>query len=68
MEDLWKVANLDYRIDDVADRAQYERLVRRFHDEEERYNRDHLLYGDDHLSRTGATAAPQQTFPSRHSR
>ena len=51
MEDLWKVSKIDYRIDTVADRAQYERIVRRFREEEERYNRDHLLYGDDHLER-----------------
>lgn len=51
MEDLWKVAKLDYRINTVADRAQYDRLIRGFREEEERYNRDHLLYGSDHLTR-----------------
>lgn len=51
MEDLWKIAKLDYRTDAVADRAQYDRLVRSFRAEEERYNRDHLLYGNDHLTR-----------------
>jgi hypothetical protein len=51
MEDLWKITKLDYRIASVSDRAQYDRLVRSFREEEERYNRDHLLYGDDHLTR-----------------
>ena len=51
MEDLWKITKLDYRIASVADRAQYDRLVRSFREEEERYNRDHLLYGNDQLIR-----------------
>jgi len=51
MEDLWKITKLDYRIASVADRAQYDRLVRSFREEEERYNRDHLLYGSDQLIR-----------------
>lgn len=49
MEDLWKLYSLDYRINDFAERAEYEKMVRRYRDEEERFNRDHLLYGDDHI-------------------
>lgn len=52
MEDLWKVSKLDYRIGAVAERAEYERMVRRFREEEERDNRNRLLYGDEHLDRT----------------
>ena len=51
MEDLWKITKLDYRIASVSDRAQYDRLVRSFREEEERYNREHLLYGSDQLTR-----------------
>lgn len=46
MEDLWKVSKLDYRIDAVADRAEYDRMVKRFREEEEREHRKRLLYGD----------------------
>ena len=52
MEDLWKVKQLDYRIDAVADRAEYDRMVKRFREEEERGHRDRLLYGDEHIDRT----------------
>lgn len=65
MEDLWKVAKIDYRIDAVADRAQYDRMIRRFHEEEVRYHSDHLLYGDDHLTRENP---PHPTDPPRHRR
>jgi len=51
MEDLWKITKLDYRTASVSDRAQYDRLVRSFREEEERYNRDHLLFGNDQLTR-----------------
>ena len=51
MEDLWKVSKLDYRIDAVADRAEYDLLVKRFREEEERDHRNRLLYGDDHIDR-----------------
>jgi len=41
MEDLWKVRGLC----DVADQAEYNRMLKRFRDEEERDNRSNLLYG-----------------------
>lgn len=49
MEDLWKLNNLDYRIDTVADRAEYNRMIKRFREEEERENRKRLLFGEDHI-------------------
>lgn len=49
MEELWKLSKMDYRITDVAERAEYEKMVKRYRDEEERFNRNHLLYGDDHI-------------------
>ncbi len=45
MEDLWKVKDMDYRQSSVEDRAEYDRLVRRFHEEEEKANMKNLLYG-----------------------
>ncbi len=47
MEDLWKLADMSYRVKDVADRAEYDRLVNRFRDEELRSNTRALLFGDD---------------------
>lgn len=49
MEDLWKLSRLDFRLVDIADRAEYDRLVRRYRDEEEHQHRDRLLYGDDRI-------------------
>jgi hypothetical protein len=34
MEDLWKVASLDYRIAALADQRAYEEIMRRYHNEE----------------------------------
>jgi hypothetical protein len=52
MEDLWRVHDQDYRLSSrVTERAEYERLVRRFHEDEERENMRNLLFGDAHLSR-----------------
>lgn len=51
MEDLWRTAGLSYRTDDLADRVEYEELIKRFCVEEERNNRERLLYGDAQLSR-----------------
>ncbi len=45
MEDLWKLRDMNYRLNDVADRAEYDRMLKRFRDEEERANRDNLLFG-----------------------
>ncbi len=46
MEDLWKLKEMKYRLTDLADRAEYNRLLRRFHEEERRSNTDNLLYGE----------------------
>jgi len=53
MEDLWRVHDQDYRLSNrVTERAEYERLVRRFHEDEERENMKNLLFGDAHLTRS----------------
>jgi len=52
MEELWRLSRMDYRITDIVDRAEYDKMVRRYREEEERFNSDHLLYGDDHLDET----------------
>lgn len=46
MEDLWKMREMRYRVNDLGDRAEYDRLLRRFHEEEQRNNLRNLLYGD----------------------
>ncbi|MBE0598893.1 MAG: hypothetical protein IH614_16680 [Desulfuromonadales bacterium] len=46
MEDLWKLREMGYRIDEVADRAEYDRLIKRFHAEEQKENLHNLLYGE----------------------
>ncbi len=52
MEDLWRVHEQDFRLSSrLTERAEYERMVRRFHQEEERENAKNLLYGDAHLTR-----------------
>jgi len=45
MEDLWKLHTMEYRLTDLAERAEYEKIVRRFHQEEESSHRSQLLYG-----------------------
>lgn len=49
MEDLWKMRDLG--LDELADRAEYERMVKRFREEEERSNRKNLLFGPSILRR-----------------
>jgi len=44
MEDLWKLRDMNYRLTDVADRAEYDRMLKRFREQEERDNRNNLLY------------------------
>lgn len=51
MEDLWRMQKIQYQMSDWADRAEYAKLLRRFREEEERYNRDRLLYGDEDLKK-----------------
>ncbi len=46
MEDLWKVRSLDWRLPDMADKAEYQRLIKRFHDEEVVTHMRDLLYSD----------------------
>ncbi len=53
MEDLWRIRAQDYRLTNSSERAEYERLVRRFHEDEERDNIKNLLYGTSRLSRSG---------------
>jgi len=52
MEDLWRIREQDYRLTNVSERAEYERLVRRFHEDEERENMKNLLYGTGRFSRS----------------
>ncbi|WP_432823869.1 hypothetical protein [Trichloromonas sp.] len=50
MEDLWRIRAQDYRLTNSSERAEYERLVRRFREDEERENMKNLLYGTEQLS------------------
>jgi hypothetical protein len=45
MEDLWKLREMSYRLSDVADQAEYDLMLKRFREAEERDNRNNLLYG-----------------------
>ena len=47
MEDLWKVGDIKYRLNDMADRAEYDRLIKSFHAEEQESHRRELLYGSE---------------------
>jgi len=51
MEDLWRIRAQDYRLSNTSERAEYERLVRRFHEDEERENIKNLLFGEARLRR-----------------
>jgi hypothetical protein len=50
MEDLWRIRNQSYRLTNASERAEYERLVRRFHEDEVRENTKNLLFGTDSLT------------------
>ena len=52
MEDLWKIREQVYRLPNVSEQAEYERLVRRFLRDEEQENMKNLLFGTDRLSRS----------------
>lgn len=54
MEDLWKLQELGLGLGEIGERAEYERMVRRFRDEERRSNLRNLLYGDAQLPRAKA--------------
>lgn len=53
MEDFWKLKKLGYRLDDLSDRAEYDLMVKRFHDEEKSANMKNLLYGQQKLEPKG---------------
>lgn len=53
MEDLWKLKDMGYRVNDLGKQAEYDRMVQRFREEEQRSNMRNLLYGDDHLEKEG---------------
>ncbi len=59
MEDLWKLNAIGYRLNDLAERAEYNRLVKRFHEEEERSNMNNFLYG--HINLRPDTAKKSDT-------
>ena len=50
MEDLWKLREMGFRLGELADQAEYDRLVKRFHEEEQKVNLKNLLFGEEHLS------------------
>lgn len=50
MEDRRKTAERGPRLDDPADRVEYDTLVKRYREEEQRTNMKNLLYGTDRLS------------------
>jgi hypothetical protein len=51
MEDLWRIRSAVVDLDDLADEATYQRLLKGFRREEEEGHRRRLLFGDDHLER-----------------
>jgi hypothetical protein len=51
MEDLWRIGDMGYRLNNPADRAEYDKLRKRFREEEEALNVRNLLYGDSRLER-----------------
>jgi hypothetical protein len=52
MEDLWRIREQDYRLTNISEKAEYERLVRRFHEDEERENIKNLLFGTERFFRS----------------
>lgn len=46
MEDLWRVKNCSFDMNDLADLAEYHRFLKRFQAEEEGSHQRNLLYGD----------------------
>lgn len=51
MEDLWRMQDMGYRTGDCADRAEYNKMLKRFRDEEECNNRFNLLFRGDRMIR-----------------
>ncbi len=61
MEDLWKMRNLGYRTDELAEKAEYDRLLKRFRDEEATDNARNLLYGGASLGAAPAVSKEKKT-------
>lgn len=55
MKNLRKTRARDGSPVNVSDRVQHERLVRRFHEDEERENIKNLLFGEARLQRPAPT-------------
>jgi len=51
MENLWKFKAMGYRLSDLTDQAEYDQMLKRFADEEERANLKNLLYDQHPLKR-----------------
>lgn len=49
MDDLRKTRDRGARLGDLADQAEYDTLVKRYREEEQRNNMKNLLYGSDSL-------------------
>jgi hypothetical protein len=56
MEDLWRLKKMAYRLEDLADKVEYDHMLKRFKGEEEKDNRDRLLYGADRIVRRPETS------------
>lgn len=54
MEDLWKIRALDWGLPDMADTAEYQRLVRRYHKEEQQDNMRQLMFPESENKQTPA--------------
>lgn len=52
MENLWKLKKMGYRLSDMTDQAEYDHMLKRFRDEEERSNLKNLLYDQHTIKRT----------------
>lgn len=52
MENLWKFKAMGYRLSDLTDQAEYNHMLKRFRDEEERTNLKNLLYDQHPIKRT----------------
>ena len=50
MEDLWKLREMGFRLGEMADQAEYDRLIKRFREEEQKTNLKNLLFGESHFS------------------
>ena len=55
MENLWKLKTMGYRLSDLTDQVEYDHMLKRFRDEEERSNLKNLLY-DQHSIKRDSTA------------